>query len=570
MKRFVTRITNLSGASGRQTRKMLALIAIGLFVCWPLPERAQAAGGDIDPTFGSGGKVTTDFFGTEDEGAAIVIQPDGKIIVGGTAFTLSFETRFALARYNPDGSLDPTFGNGGKVITGFVDQFSQTSGRLHALALQPDGKIVAAGTAFPDGQFPGTHIALARYNSDGSLDPTFDDDGKVTTHFEFGNITEIERAFAVAIQPDGKIVTAGELTIAFDIEVSFVELARYNPDGSLDTTFGKGGQVLTQNTFFGDISSAKAIVIQPDSKIVAAGVFANTLNDSGPLFFDFALLRYNTDGSLDPTFGSGGHVLTDFSGNTDFATSLILQPDGKLVASGGASDSNNFFGYGLARYNTNGSLDASFGNGGKVLSFPAGNNSASAASALQPDGKLILAGPFVPFPFLAHIGFVIARYNSNGSEDTSFGNGGAVLTEFPGIGSYAAAVAIQSDGKIVAAGTNFSSNLFVGDFALARYDGASFDICLQDDSNGNLLRFNSQTGDYQFFDCRKGLTFTGRGTVRVRFCKIEFSANRPNHIITALANPCTKVGSASVRLLPSGRMLTISDRDMTNNNCACR
>lgn len=570
MNQFVARITNRRGTRARQARKLLVLTMMAWLVCWPLPDRTQAAGGDIDPTFGSGGKVITDFFGLEDEGAALVIQPDGKIVAGGTAFTVTFppETMFALARYNPDGSPDPTFGSGGRVTTAFVDPISGNSGRVQALALQPDGKIVAAGTAFPSGGFPGTHIALARYNPNGTLDPTFGSGGKVTTHFDFGGFQEIDRAFAVAIQPDGKIVTAGERVIAVEIDFSDIELVRYNPDGSLDTTFGDGGQVITHINFSGNLAVARGLVIQPDGRLVAAGYFANTLAKEAP-FSDFALVRYNPDGSLDPTFGDGGHVLTDFSGNNDLATSVILQPDGKIVASGAASDSSSAPAFGIARYHTNGSLDPGFGAGGKTLSSLGGLNVASAASALQADGKLILAGPFFGFPFFPNIGFVIARFNSNGSLDPGFGAGGRVVTEFPGIGSYAAAVAIQADSKVVAAGTTFNAD-FQGDFALARYDGTSFDVCMQDDSNGNLLRFNSQTGDYQFFDCRKGLTLTGRGSVRLRFCKIDFSASRPDRSITALANPCTKAGSASVKLLPSGRVLTISDSDMTNNSCACR
>lgn len=572
MNHFVARITKLSGARARQARKLLVLTIIALLVCWSLPDRAQAAAGDLDPTFGSGGKVITSFFdflGDKDQGAAMVIQPDGKIIAAGTAFPNPFELGFALARYNPNGSLDPTFGNGGKVTTAFFNQFFGNSGSVYALALQPDGKIIAVGGIVPVNIF-GTIIALARYNPDGSLDPTFGKGGQVTTHFEFAaGIQEADRAFAVAIQPDGKIVTAGERFLSFDIEFSDFELVRYNPDGSLDTTFGEGGQVISHINIFADRCTAKGLVIQPDGKLVAAGHSANTLSDSGPLFSDFAVVRYNTDGSLDPTFGSGGQVLTDFSGNPDSATSVILQPDGKIVACGGASDNSNVLGFGIARYNTNGSLDTSFGNGGKVSSSLGGLNVASAASALQRDGKIILAGPFVPFPFLAQIGFVLARFNSNGSQDFSFGDGGKVVTEFPGVGSYAAAVAIQADGKVVAAGTAFNTD-FRSDFALARYDGTNFDLCLQDDSNGNLLQFNSQTGDYQFFDCRKGLMLTGRGSVRIHACKIEFSASKPDHSITALANSCTKAGSASVKLLPSGRVLTISDRDMTNNTCTCR
>jgi uncharacterized delta-60 repeat protein len=563
-------MSSLSTLKSPLSRAAIALTLAVLLLSSNVLPPAQAAAGDLDPTFGNGGKVITDFFNSEDECSAMVIQPDGKIVVAGTVVLSSFENEFALARYNPDGSLDPTFGNGGKVTTAFLNRFSERSGRVHALALQPDGKILAVGEARV-GEFISIHIALARYNTDGSLDQNFGDGGKVTTHFSDLSFNEEDIAFAVAIQPDGKIVTAGRRSSDFKINFSDFQLVRYNSNGSLDSTFGTGGQVTTQFLAnpFGNICEARGVVIQPDGKIIAAGRFANTLDDPEPAFSDFALARYNTDGSLDPTFGSGGQVVTDFFGGADLATAIVLQPNGRIVASGIASGSNNFFGFGMARYNTNGNLDASFGNGGKVLTFPAGDNIGSVASALQPDGKIILAGPFVPFPFVRSIGFVIARYNSNGSQDASFGDGGKVITSFPGIGSQATAVAIQSDGRIVAAGTTFNND-FLGDFALARYDGASFNICLQDDSNGNLFQFNSTTGDYKFSNCRKGFTLTGRGTISILFCKIELEDVERDRNISVLANTCTRTGTASVRDFSRNQTFTISDRDITNNTCSCR
>lgn len=559
---------SLSARKSFLSRSAIALTLAGLLLSSNVLPSAHAAAGDLDPTFGAGGKVTTDFFDSEDQCSAIVIQPDGKIVVAGSAVLPFPENEFALARYNPDGSLDPTFGNGGKVTTAFLDQFSERTGRVHALALQPDGKILAVGEArvvFSNS------IALARYNADGSLDQSFGDGGKVITHFSDLFDFEADIALAVALQPNGKIVTAGSRSSGpFDIIFSDFQLVRYNSDGSLDSTFGAGGQVTTHifGDPFGTISEARGIRIQPDGKIVAAGVFGNVGNDE-PDFFDFALVRYNPDGSLDPTFGSGGQVVTDFFGAADLAAAVALQPDGKIVASGIVSGSNKAFGFGMARYNTNGALDPSFGNGGKVLTFPGGDNIGSVASALQPDGKIILAGPFVPFPFLSSIGFVIARYNSNGSPDAGFGDGGKVITSFPGVGSEAVAVAIQADGKIVAAGTAFDTDV-TADFALARYDGSSFDICLQDDINGNLLQFNSTTGDYRFSNCRKGFTLTGRGTVSIFFCKVELKDVGRDRNVSVLANTCTHVGSASVRDFSRNLNFTVSDRDITDNTCSCR
>jgi uncharacterized delta-60 repeat protein len=239
-----------------------------------------------------------------------------------------------------------------------------------ALALQSDGKILAAGTTRSGGPSGSSNFALARYNSDGSLDTTFGTGGRVTTDSSGDGS-------ALAIRSDGKIVVAGEARG----ETSFV-LAQYNSDGSLDTTFGSAGKVVRS-----DFSSSFhiALVLQPDGKIVIAG----------GRFSDFAQFRYNSDGSLDTTFGSGGLVTTDFSGRDDEAYALAIQFDGKIVAAGRTTTTSGsvLSDFALARYNSDGSLDASFGTGGKVTTaFPSPFPGAAYAMALQPDGKIVAAG----------------------------------------------------------------------------------------------------------------------------------------------------------------------------------
>jgi uncharacterized delta-60 repeat protein len=422
--------------------KLCVLALTGMLASSALMSCVEAAAGDLDPTFGLGGKVTTDFFGNVDFANAVAVQPDGKIVAAGQA-SFPGQSVYGLARYNSDGSLDSTFGSGGLVTTAF-GQFSAAD----AVVLQPDGKIVAAGSASSGG------FGLARYNSDGSLDSTFGVGGRVTTDFFGGG----DAANAVVLQPDGKIIAAGA---AFTGQTVY-GLARYNSDGSLDPTFGSGGLVTTA---FGQFDIATAVVLQPDGKIVAAG-------RGGP---DFTLARYNSDGSLDSTFGVGGRVTTDFFGNEDGAWAMALQPDGKIVAAGFATRSGEDIDFALARYNSDGSLDPTFGLGGKVTTDFFGFADPALAVVLQPDGKIVAAGQaahfpqFPPPPPPGNV-FGLARYNSDGSLDPTFGSGGLVTTAFSGFNDHANAMALQPDGKIVAAGyTEGHPLLPTPDFALARY-----------------------------------------------------------------------------------------------------
>jgi uncharacterized delta-60 repeat protein len=263
------------------------------------------------------------FGGRGDFGLGVAIQPDGKIVTAGnSSATGTFSVAFALSRHSPDGTLDPTFGSGGTVLTSFGPPLSAAAD----VAVQPDGKIIAVGVA-------GSDFAVARYNADGTLDASFGVGGLVTT--DFGGS---DQANGLALQPDGKIVVVGLLFGA-------VGVARYNPDGSLDSTFGTGGKVVTDATPGPD--PAFDVKVTSTGKIVVGG--STGFYPGGG---DFLLLRYNADGSLDSSFGSGGIVTTDFGG-ADSAFSIGLSTDGKIVAAGvtNRSDPGDFA---VARYNADG------------------------------------------------------------------------------------------------------------------------------------------------------------------------------------------------------------------------
>jgi uncharacterized delta-60 repeat protein len=430
--------------ANRHRSKLLAAVALATLII--LPNQSYATGGNLDITFGTGGKVTTDFLRSHDHASALAIQPDGKIIAAGSADESLFTTSFALARYNTDGSLDSTFGNGGRIIT-----YLSSYAAVDALAIQPDGKIIAAGGAHVGP--PGGSSALLRYNADGSLDSTFGGRDNIIKDFLGGG----SWAGAVVIQSDGKIVIAGVL---YGADWDFA-LARYDSEGRLDTTFGINGMVRTD--FSGPRDYATGLAILADGKIIAAGVAGSTGKK------DFALARYNNDGTVDTTFGINGKVTTDFFGSDDEAYDLVIQSDGSIVLAGSADQDPLPTAFALARYKPDGSLDSTFGNGGRITtSF---SNDAEANSlVIQLDGKIVTAG--VADGVTGNKDFAIARYKTDGTLDASFGADGKVTIDFLGGDDEAYAMAIQSDGKIVMAGdTGASTNN--QDFALARFDDDS-------------------------------------------------------------------------------------------------
>jgi uncharacterized delta-60 repeat protein len=415
--------------------------------------------GALDATFDTDGRVTTAIGPTTnvDVAYALAMQPDGKIVAAGYANGIgSTGADFVVVRYNINGSLDSSFDTDGKASTTIAT--SAGADVAYAVAIQPDGKIVAAGAG---GGIAGTgsDFALVRFTSSGALDTTFDSDGKVTT--DIGNATS--KSTAVAVQADGKMVSAGYVqnpSTGLDFAV-----IRYNVDGSLDTTFDGDGKATTSFSVGSD--AANAVAIQADGKIMAAGYAPG--GSSSP---DFALVRYNTDGSLDTTFDGDGKVITDVGtafGN-DVAYAISIQADGKIVVAGHAS-TGTWWDMAVVRYNADGSLDTSFDGDGRAIVDIGSNNDIAYAVVVQTDGKIVAAGVASGFA-TSGADFGVVRLNTDGSLDTSFDTDGRVTTAIgPGTGfDEARGVTIQTDGKIVAAGSANNGFSTGTDFALVRYN----------------------------------------------------------------------------------------------------
>jgi uncharacterized delta-60 repeat protein len=401
-----------------------------------------AAEGDLDTSFGAGGKTTTAILSQNDFASSAAIQSDGKIVVAGTVKSGSRNV-FALVRYKADGTLDTSFDSNGKVLTdvGTGDAY------CNSVAIQPDGRIVVAGYARNGSN---DDIALVRYKADGSLDTNFGSGGTVLTDIDGDNT---EAAYSVAIQSDGKIVAAGSHSVGNNN--NDFALVRYDTNGNLDTSFGSDGKVTTAiSSGVGD-DYVYSVVIQPDGKIVVAGQATGSN-------FDFALARYNTDGALDTNFDSDGKVITAIGSSIDAAYSVAIQSDGKIVAAGASVDNKEDFA--LVRYNANGSLDTDFGTGGKVTTDIGSDDDLANSVAIQADGKILAAG----YSYGNNNDFALARYNADGTLDTNFGADGKVTTAIGGT-DVGVSVAIQSDGNIVLAGHSDNGSNY--DFAVARYVG---------------------------------------------------------------------------------------------------
>jgi uncharacterized delta-60 repeat protein len=396
----------------------LALLA---FVC-ALGRVATAA--HLDPGFGTGGKVTTEFDGFTDFALSVLVEPDGGIIAAGLASASPFCcSRFALVRYLADGTLDASYGTGGKVTTPILDEST-----IVDIVRQADGMVVAAGWT---GAGLIQDLAVARYDISGNLDPGFGTDG--ITLLDTGIV---EVALAVGLQSDGKIVVAGQARSGLSSNDGDYLLARFDTDGVLDPTFGSGGTVVSD---FGTPSFAQEMVVQPDDSLIVAGT---------------VLARYDADGTLDAAFGTGGSVPLDESDG------LVRQPDGKLVVSSALPAG---FGYALRRFNADGSLDTGFGSGGTASLAFGMDRVLPLTLALQADGSLVVAGE-------ASVGakshYASVRFTPAGAVDPTYAACGVLLTSFDdvaGRGSGASAAVVQPDGKIVVAGDANE------DFGLARY-----------------------------------------------------------------------------------------------------
>jgi uncharacterized delta-60 repeat protein len=307
------------------------------------------------------------------------------IVIGGTAFAHAGVDQFLVARYRRDGVLDEAFGSGGSTTT----SVGASAGTVSAVAVQPDGYIVVVGTAFSNGATD-DDFALARYTPAGELDRHFGSSGVVTTDFssrQAGARPSLDHASALAIQPDAKLLVGG---FTRGDRQAFA-VARYNHDGTLDVTFGRDGKVMVPGTE----PQVFSIMLTDSGTIVLAGSAASGRQGTAL----FTLVRLRWDGSPDDTFGSGGVVSTMFEGSRSGARAVTAQPDGKLISAGAklgapsaSGDPIPGSGFALARYNADGSVDTRFGSGGRVLANLGDAGATPVAVAVQPDGKIIVAG----------------------------------------------------------------------------------------------------------------------------------------------------------------------------------
>ncbi len=495
------------------------------------------------------------------------------------------------------GDLDTSFNapNGFLVRAGFF--FSD-------VLIQPEtGKILALGTSLsPDGS-PASLI-LVRYNTDGTLDSSFGAGGIATG-------PPMSGATKMAFQ-SGKIVCAGIMNDGLGQSL----IARFNPDGSLDTSFGQNGFAVHSEVPFGSVA------IGPDGSIVLVGAAISkggqaafglgkltsngaldltfgsggvVINESG-LAFDvavlgdgrilaagsgdgngFAVWRYNSNGTLDTTFGGGDGVGTASLPAAAVAVAIAVQPDGRIVLAGGAGihEAPPPSVAVLARFDSSGNLDASF-NGGTATTALPGLSATFEAVAIQSDSAIVASGTASSSGMSQTL---VSRFTPSGMHDTSFGSGGNVITDFPGANVDAPAVAIQSDGKIVIAGKVFSSFSDTSGL-VARYNGdgaappppPSFNYCVE--KSLLIFKFNSTTGAYEFRDCSKGFVLMGTGTITVNSCKIDLfdsgpNANHSDRNVHVRVNTCTGVGTVSLTVNSPSKSVGYTDNDITTGICTC-
>lgn len=459
--------------------------------------------GVLDTTFGSGGKTYTLFSHGEYVAMAVRVLPDGKILVAGPVTSTAYS--LALARYNSNGTLDATFGSGGTMVTsipvspgivsvaaveitsdrivvagrcrpvvgdggfcaarfmhnGLADTAFGSGGAfylpppgpagsndyLNGMTIQPDGKILLIGYR----NIGSTEdIMVARLNTNGTLDTSFESDGLVIKSI----LTGYDRGTSAAVQSDGRIVVAGYGGSSTNTNFAFFRL---NANGTTDTSFGFGGSGAID--IGGYVDLPHAIKLQADGKIILAGL-SYTNGDGQDR--NFALIRLTASGGLDSTYGSGGKVTTSFTyplASRSEINTLSIQSDGRALAFGMSHSGNSDPNFTITRYNTNGTLDSAFGSSGKVVTKKIIGSATFDTIKMQPDGKIVAAG-WVS----AESGTdpLVARFTASGALDATFGVGGIVNAPATDSQDSVRDVAIASDGKIFAAGESpVSGNLWV-------------------------------------------------------------------------------------------------------------
>jgi uncharacterized delta-60 repeat protein len=423
--------------------RLLLVVALATAALLGLTSAASASPGALDTSFDGDGIAMTPI-GTVDQAFAMAIDGSGRTLLAGFAFTTPTKKDFALARYNADGRLDTTFSADGRVMLGFG---AGTDDEAFDLAIDSAGRIVVAGSSTNGSQ---TDFAIARLLTNGSPDTSFDNDGLVTTDFAAG----ADVANGVVITPGDGIVAAGS---AFTGVGSDFALARYSSTGVLDSAFDGDGKVTTD--FVGAADAAAAIEIDAQGKYVVGGSAYNGTNKD-----EFALARYDAAGALDPSFDADGRVVT--TGN-DQGRDLAIDASGRIILAGSAFTGATLD-FSIMRFNTDGSRDATFGKRGRVVTPIGTGSDAAEAVAIDAEGTIVAAGSA---KFGEDRDFALARYSPAGAPLGVFGSAGTVTTNL-GVSDSGRDVAFDANGNIALAGyATVGAN---SDFSALRYLGAGY------------------------------------------------------------------------------------------------
>jgi uncharacterized delta-60 repeat protein len=435
-----------------------------------LESRTLLSAGSLNPKFGVGGLVTTSF-GAIENAVAVATQLDGKIVVAGTDTSLDFSTtQIAIARYNPDGSLDNTFGTGGKVLAHFGQLFN-----VVGAVVRPNGKIIVDALELTSSN--SSENLLVQFNPDGTLDTDFGTGGSVVTPGFAASSGLFTGGKPITLGPQGQIVVVG-----FQPSPSFtfpMEVAEFNRDGSLNQNFGSRG-IATFNFVHGFptanepdglfIPAGLAVAVDPQGRVLVGGSAEFVGGPGTGLVSGGALFRLNTDGTLDQTFGFNGSNTEVFGFLGAQVSAIAIRPNGQIVVAGLAVDPNSpsfSFDFAVAQFNPDGTQDLRFGFDGVVATRIPNLNLNATGLAIQHSGDVVVVGFTTNSSFTT--GFAMTRYTPNGNLDATFGTNGIVTTFFPNAGP--SGVALTPGGNIVVAGTVADPVTGNNDFGVAEYLG---------------------------------------------------------------------------------------------------
>ncbi|WP_153110542.1 DUF4347 domain-containing protein [Propionivibrio limicola] len=488
---------------------------------------------------------------------SIFVQSDGKLLVVANSQSTSdgSSKSLSLMRLNADGTIDTTYGGG----DGIVSHSTGTTLGFYNAVQQSDGKVIAVGISH-NGSYGSVDFALMRFNADGSVDTSFGTNGTVIT--DMGSDSDF--GISVAIDSQGRIVVGGQHKVAdgvYDMAV-----ARYTSSGALDTTFSGDGKAYIS---IPDATSSNyhGLTLQSDDKILIAGDKGQS--SGGSLF---AVARLNTDGTLDTTFDTDGIVTTDIGSGNDQAITISVNTSGSIAVGGLAYNDTPGGGWdvAVAKYTSTGELDTSFDTDGKLITVVPGWDSSRVEAGIKlfDDGKVLVTGLAENLETWDN-DFLVARYNANGTLDTSFDGDGIATTNFGFSSDISSAFAIQGDGKIVVGGLSGNADWATWKTAITRLNADG----TQDSTFGKLtytvgdapLQLNAQALDYELSDVANGfasdnysgsmLTLSRQGGANAQDV---FSATGTLSSITAASGTLTVDGTNIGTFTNAGGTLTLN------------